>query len=511
MVPIQTDGITTGWHRLTIALCLLGVSLMPRAEPANPVEVSLVHVNDVYQTAPIDPKVARGGLARLMTLVTSIRRTHPATLFLFGGDTLSPSVESGLFKGRQMIAAWNALRVDLAVPGNHEFDFGPAILRERLTESRFTWLAANIQASPPLPNTAPSVLREINGVRVGLIGLITPETGKLSDPGPDIRFANLLTTAKREAAALRRLGAESLIGLTHCSMEEDRALAATGLFDVILGGHDHHIVGEQVGRTLIFKAGADARDLIHLRMRFAQGPEGHQLAGTAWQFIPVDDRWTEDSEVVRQLAVFDNQTDQLLNQPLATTSVPLDARGATLRRGESNIGNFAADAIRQAMQADISILNAGGFRSDRILGPGTLTRRDIQTLLPFQNKLVLLSISGAQLHSVLEYSLDKRVTTGQSNAFLQISGMGFTYAPHLPKGERIQSLLIAGKPVQPARQYTLATSAYLARGGDGYALLKTLPVLREPTDTPTETEVVSRAMECAGRLAPTIEGRIQSL
>jgi 2',3'-cyclic-nucleotide 2'-phosphodiesterase (5'-nucleotidase family) len=115
------------------------------------IEVGLVHVNDVYQIAPIDSKAPRGGLARLAGLVGKLRAEHPATLFLFGGDTLSPGIESGLFKGAQMMRAWNATGVDLAVPGNHEFDFGEAVARERFAESRFPWLAANLHADPPLP------------------------------------------------------------------------------------------------------------------------------------------------------------------------------------------------------------------------------------------------------------------------------------------------------------------------------------------------------------------------
>ena len=138
--------------RLVFALVLLGAIAPAHAQDkAAVVEIGLVHVNDVYQIGAIDPKAPRGGLARLAGLVDTLRREHPATLFVFGGDTLSPGVESGMFKGAQMMRAWNAMRLDLAVPGNHEFDFGDDVARERLGESRFPWLAANLHAEPPLP------------------------------------------------------------------------------------------------------------------------------------------------------------------------------------------------------------------------------------------------------------------------------------------------------------------------------------------------------------------------
>src|SRR5512145_1079043 len=204
---------------------LLLASATGFAQPTGMIQVGLIHVNDIYQIAPIDPQAPRGGLARLASLVKAIRQQDPATLFTFGGDTLSPSVESGLFKGRQMMAAWNALGVDIAVPGNHEFDFGESVLRDRLAESRFPWLAANLLAEPPLPAIKPSELRVINGVRVGLLGLLTPDTATLSKPGPNIRFAELLSAAAREVAALRSQGAEVIVGLTHCTLAEDRLLA----------------------------------------------------------------------------------------------------------------------------------------------------------------------------------------------------------------------------------------------------------------------------------------------
>ena len=170
-----------------------------------------------------------------------------------------PGIESGLFKGAQMMRAWNATGVDLAVPGNHEFDFGEAVARERFAESRFPWLAANLHADPPLPALKASELRTVGGVRVGILGLITPETVTLSKPGPRIRFTGLLDAARREAAALRAQGAAAVVALTHNTLAEDREIAATGVVDLILGGHDHHLITETAGGTPILKAGSDAR------------------------------------------------------------------------------------------------------------------------------------------------------------------------------------------------------------------------------------------------------------
>jgi 5'-nucleotidase len=492
-----------------LASLVLGFFCMLAAQAADrPVEIGLVHVNDVYQIAPIDPKGPRGGLARLATLVREIKREAPATLFVFGGDTLSPGVESGLFKGRQMMAAWNALGVDLAVPGNHEFDLGPAVLRERLAESRFPWLAANLNAEPPLPAVKASELRVVGGVPIGFVGLLTPETATLSKPGADIRFGALLDAARRAAEALRARGAAAVVGLTHCTLAEDRALAASGVFDLILGGHDHHVVNELVGRTPVFKAGSDARDALHLRLRFERDGDVHRLAGMAWELLPVDGRWAEDAAILALGAEFEREVGRLLGETVATTAVALDARGATLRRGESNIGNFAADAVRAAMGADAALLNGGGFRADRLLGPGPLTRRDLLGLLPFQNPLVLLAATGAQLRAALEHGIGLRVERGQSGAMPHVAGLRLSYDPQRPAGRRIVAIDVGGAPLRDDATYQLAVSNYLAGGGDGYAMLKGLPVLRPAEGSPTETEVLIEAMARAGRVAPSVDGRL---
>jgi 5'-nucleotidase len=495
-----------------LALLLLGLAALALAQDrAAVVEVGIVHVNDIYQIAPVDAKTPRGGLARLSGLVESLRREHPATLFVFGGDTLSPGIESGIFKGAQMMRAWNAMRLDFAVPGNHEFDFGPEVARERFAESRFPWLAANLVAEPPLPMVKASELRTVGGVRLGFIGLITPETVTLSKPGPRIRFDPLVEVARREAAALRARGAEAIVALTHNTLAEDREIAASGAVDLILGGHEHHLITEQAGRTPIFKAGSEARDALHVRLRFAREGAGHRLLGLRWDILPVDGRWPEDAGVKAVAEDVERQVGARLNERIAATTVALDARGETLRRGESNIASFAADAVRAAMGADIALLNAGGFRSDTILGPGPITRRDVLSLLPFQNPLLLLSVTGAELRAALEHGLDRRVTNGQSGALPHASGLRIVYDPSRPKGQRIVELTDNGQPLRDEASYRLATSNYLAGGGDGYAMLKGLPVLRAAEGSPLETEVLLDAMERAGTLAPQLDGRLRAL
>ena len=129
-------------RRTALALALLVTALFSitaQDKTQCNVKVTLLQVNDVYQFAPVD-QGTRGGLGRIMTLKKSIQQENPNTLLLMSGDTISPSVESITYKGAQMIEAWNTIGLDYATFGNHEFDFGPDVLKQRIGESKFGWM-----------------------------------------------------------------------------------------------------------------------------------------------------------------------------------------------------------------------------------------------------------------------------------------------------------------------------------------------------------------------------------
>src|SRR6185312_17132880 len=173
--------------RFAIALILLLSALPLSTAQQNTdcnIRVTLLQVNDVYQFTPVD-QGTRGGIGRVLTLRKSIQKENPNTLFLLAGDTISPSVESITYKGAQMIEAWNTAGLDYATFGNHEFDFGPDVLRDRIRESKFGWVAANVidlKTGKPFGDVPPYVVREFSGVKVGLFGLVLPETKSTSRP-----------------------------------------------------------------------------------------------------------------------------------------------------------------------------------------------------------------------------------------------------------------------------------------------------------------------------------------
>ena len=210
--------MTRRWTR--IALVVVAVLLAAcasrgdRAADAALVRLTLLQISDHYVLGPVDGG-RRGGMARLATLVRELKRENPNTVFVLAGDTISPSVESTFLQGAQMIAALDAIGLDLATFGNHEFDFGPSVLAERMKESKFRWLSANVvdrRSSLPFGGASTDVLLTLEGARVGFFGLTTAETAQTSRPGSDVVFNPPIAAGKAVASRLRAHGATLVVG-----------------------------------------------------------------------------------------------------------------------------------------------------------------------------------------------------------------------------------------------------------------------------------------------------------
>jgi 2',3'-cyclic-nucleotide 2'-phosphodiesterase (5'-nucleotidase family) len=300
-------------YAVSIAALVIVVALSTAPASGQSASLTLLTVNDVYEITPVQDK---GGLAELMTLLRAERATATHHLTTVNGDFLSPSVMSALLKGSQMVALFNTLGVDAVVFGNHEFDFGPEVTQQRMTEAKFLWLGTNVLGpdGKPFGGALATTTRQVGELTIGLFGLLTPETAKLSSPGPTVTFAPVVPTAKTAVEALRQAGADVIIALTHLSLAEDRALAqqVPGI-SIILGGHDHEPITWYEGGTLIHKAGYDAHYLgrIDLMMEKKVTEKGPQVTVTpSWRMI-ANRGVTPDpgvaAEVARYTAILDQE------------------------------------------------------------------------------------------------------------------------------------------------------------------------------------------------------------
>jgi 5'-nucleotidase len=496
---------------LLAALHAHGQQPQSTPQPERIVRITLLQVNDVYRFTPAE-RGTRGGLARISTLRKRIMEESPNTLFLMAGDTISPSVESLTYKGAQMIDAWNAVGLDYAVFGNHEFDFGPEVLRERMKESHFPWLGANVidkRTGKTFADTPPYVIREFEGVKVGIVGLVLPETKTTSRPGPEVEFLSPCQVARLLVPEMRRRGATIIIGLTHLTMREDKELARCADFDVIIGGHEHTLLESLSVRTPIFKMTSDAREMsrIQLNVYAASG----KLESIDWEAIPV----TSDIPADPAFAAVTRKYEKLLkelDERVGRTEVALEARDEPSRSEETNLGDFIADAFRKAAGADVALFNGGSIRADNLIEAGKLTRRDVLSILPFPNPVVKLEVTGATLRAALEHGVSRSREDKQPGRFPQVSGLRFVFDATRPAGSRVTEITVNGQPLDDRKKYTLATSSFLAvEGGDGYTMLQNQTFLITAEAGERAPEVLRKAIANVKSIAPKTDGRIKRL
>jgi 5'-nucleotidase len=494
-----------------LAVCLVAGCAAQEA-PAAPqaasrlVEITLLQINDTYALEPVDGG-RRGGMARLGTLVKRIRAQRPNVLFGHAGDLLSPSPMSTVLRGAQMIAVLNALGLDAATFGNHELDFGPVVLRQRMAESRFTWLSANVRergSDRPFGGAARERLVERGGLHVGLFGLTTPEAATSSAGGGEVAFGDPLAEGQAVAADLRRRGAHVVVAVTHQHMQADRALAGVADVDVVLGGHEHEPLVAEEGKAVITKAGSDARYLVELDLWLR--PDG-ALVERSWTFHEVSARLPEDPDVGAVVRDFTTRLGRELDAVIGRSGVPLDARRGPLRTQETNLGDFLADAMRARMATDVALVNGGGLRTDRVIPAGVLTKRDVLGLLPFTNVVMKLEVDGAHLLEALEQSVSRVERAG--GGFVQVSGLRMAFDPRRPAGRRVLGVEVGGAPLDPAKTYTVAVVDWIAHGGDGVTALREGRVLVDAMSGPQLSDVLMDAIARRGTIAPVVDGRLR--
>ena len=493
-----------------VALVAAAFLLSAAGAFAQKLNLTLVHVNDVYEIAPIDGK---GGFAPLMTLVKAERARNPNTIFTFGGDLISPSIMSGLTKGSQMVQLMNAVGTDLAVLGNHEFDFGPELVTKRVGESKFSWVISNVvdKDGKPFGGMAVSHIRKVGDFNIGFFGLLTTDTTHLSSPGGSIEFKPIEATATAMVKQLRDAGAQVIVALTHLDLVEDRALARNvkGI-DVIMGGHDHDPMAIYEGGTIIFKAGHDAQylgvvDLLVEREVRNNAPV-MKVTPTGWKYLTTMGV-TPDPEVAALVKTFNDTLDKELALPVGKTATALDSRRTTVRGVEAAIGNLFADAIRDGLQSDAAVINGGGIRADKQYEAGaTLTRKDIFSELPFGNTVTMIEMKGSDLLAGLENGISQ--VENVQGRFPQVSGIKMTYDPTKPPGSRVLSVNVGGAPLDANKLYRVVTNDFMATGGDGYSSFTKGKVLIDPSGGVLMATKVMDYIAAKGTVSPAVEGRM---
>lgn len=495
-----------------ISAVLSAASVFAAVAPlgAETVKLTLLGVGDVYNFEEED---GRGGFARLNAVAKAERAANPNTIYVFDGDMLSPSLQSGFDKGQNTIDFTNLVPFDLAVPGNHEFDFGPENFMEKMKASKYPWAAINITNADgsPIEGLGGVMVKEVGGLKVALIPVAQDTSPEVSSTG-SLKFGPTVETGVAAAKKAREDGADIVVGVVQTNMANDRELMASKAFDVILSGDDHSYATAYDGVTAYVETSIDGQYLTPVDLLVEIGDDdGKRTISWTPIFRFIDTATVEPDPESKALAdKYLASLDETLNVEIGTAVTALDSRRNMVRTVETTMGNLIADAMRDATGADIAIMNGGGIRGDRTYDAGAkLTRRDMLTELPFGNVTVLTELPGSQVLLALENGVGQ-VEKG-AGRFAQVSGLTFTMDPTAPAGSRVSEVMVGGAALEADKVYKVAVNDYILGGGDGYDALGGGKIV---TDGPTSSLVANDVMayvEKMGTVKPAVEGRIKIL
>ena len=496
-----------------VAAALLGISAgatLGAPAFADNVKITVVGVGDIYA---FEGGKDRGGFARLNAVAKAEKTANPNTLYLFDGDMISPSLLSGIDYGSNTIQLTNVVPFDLAVPGNHEFDFGPSVFLDRVKQSKYPWAAINIEGPDGKPIEGVGhdvVMKEFGGVKVALVPVELDETTELATT-KDWKFDPTVAAALDAAQKARDGGADIVIAVVHAEHEQDYALQAAHKFDLIVSGHDHDLRIGYDGLSAYVETSTEANYLPIVDLNVVVTPaDGDKKRTVTWtpEFRIVDTATvTPDPDTQKIVEDLKTKLSAELDVQIGTITNELSSKRAVVRGEESAMGDLIADAMIAQSGAEVAVTNGGGIRGDKIYPAGTvLTRKDVFTELPFGNKTVVEEISGADLLAGLENGFSQ-VEQG-AGRFPQVGGMTVTVDLTKAAGARVQTVTINGKPLDPAATYKLATNDYMIGGGDGYTAFSKGKVLVDPSAAHLMASDVIDYIQAKKTIDVKVDGRI---
>jgi 5'-nucleotidase/UDP-sugar diphosphatase len=459
---------------ISILVLLLPLSLFA-AQPSD-VHLTILHVNDThgyilpYRETGMGKSTMVGGAARLAGLIEDERSKNPeGTLLFSSGDMFQGTPISNYFKGQPVIDVMNTLKFDAMAVANHEFDWGIDVFNRMLSSSSFPFLSANIKTGKDqyLQGVKPYTIVRRKNLNIAVIGVITPDLPYLSRPdstakmivqNPEDILPGIIKKAKEE-------GANIVIVLSHLGIEADKELAKRVLgIHVIVGGHSHTAVETPltIGKTTIVQAGCCGLYLgvLELEIETTTEPVSYRVINAKLEKVPAGPERPYDETVA---AIASSYYDRIKNNfagAVGETAVDLTRND----QRESNIGNLVCDMMRETTGADIALLNNRSIRTD--IPRGKITLEQIHALLPFDNILVAMDLTGRQLMKILEYN-----ATLSYNR-LQVSGIRFRQELSKTAGFRISDVRVGLKPLDLNKTYRIATNDFLASGGDRFAAFR---------------------------------------
>jgi 2',3'-cyclic-nucleotide 2'-phosphodiesterase (5'-nucleotidase family) len=473
--------------------------------------IQLLHTDDIhghldFETVKSGTKsFDQGGLAMVAAQVNALRARAPQrTLLVDGGDTWQGTFISNSNKGEAVTKAMSLMKYDALTVGNHDFDWGQDVLAQRSREATFPFLATNVveKATGKLPAyLRPYIVKDLGITKVGILGVTNPDSNTIvkATSVAGLKFGPA-TQVQPFLSELQKL-ADIIVVVAHIGTVDATKLArdVPGI-DIIVAAHDHIPVqtARVEGKTTIVDAGAYTQYLGRLEIIVDAVTHKMKDAVRAGELVPIaaSQNLRPDPEVAAIVDARRAEVDKYTSRVVGTLKSDLDNP-----RDENGIGNMIGDAFveygkKQGWSTDVAFYNAAGVRAPLKAGP--VTYGQLYSVLPFENTIVSVDLTGVQLKEVLE---DASGRAGR----LQIGGGRWVYQFTNPGGQRVLEATIAGAPLDPTRVYHVATIDYLLLGGDGHTWFgKGTNIVYGDI----EVDAVAAYMTAHSPLDPKVEGRI---
>lgn len=543
-----------------IAIAIISISFV---ESFN---LTVLHTNDVHSHfvefnafgGRCAEKLAKekkcfGGFARQVTKVKEVRSNRDNVLFLNGGDFYQGTVWYTLHRWQIVADLVNKLSIDVMSLGNHEFDDGLKGLFPFLENLKPKVVVCNINSSK-VPRFSeyvrPSVIVEVGGERIGVIGYLTPETKFLSSAG-ELEFEDEVECIKREANRLAtEEGLKIIMAVGHSGFAVDQDIAReVPEIDIVVGGHTNTflytgdppsveepqgpypfvVTREDGSQALVVQDFAFGKYMGYLEVRF---DDDGKVTGWSGNPILLDSSVEEDTETLELLEPYAQEVKRRVRQTVGKTNVLLRGDRLTCRMRECNLGNFLADAsldffIEQPTEKGwnfvaIALWNSGGIRAsiDERINGGNITLEDVLAVAPFGNTMDVVALKGKHLREVLEHSVRDYdpYAIDPPGSLLQVSGLRLTYNMSQPIGSRLIEAYARCAdcrvpqflPLEDEHVYEVVMNTYMAKGGDGFDVIQKNAISNRNTDE-LDVDIITKYAAKSSPVITGLEGRLTIL
>jgi len=471
-------------------------------------QLNILHINDFHSriesinkfdsTCSAEEegkKECFGGAARLKTAIDQRRQALSGqnVLLLNAGDNFQGSLFYTTYKGAAEAEVLNAMKFDVMTVGNHEFDDSEDGLATFLDKVQFPVISANVLAgdgSKLGDRIKPSLVLDVGGQKIGIVGAVTNDTEELSSPGPKVLIADDVASITAAVQDLKAQGINKIIALTHVGYPRDLAfIAKIPDVDVVVGGHSHSLLSntdpkaegpyptmvDNPGgyKVPVVQAASYSKYLGDLVIDFDDNGVVKSAKGDP---ILVDSSFTPDPALTTRIAELAKPIEDLRKKVIGASEGPIEGDRTVCRVKECSMGNLVADAMLERTRSQgiqIAIQNGGGLRAS--IDGGEVTQGEVITVLPFQNTLATFQLTGADVVKALENGVSQ-IDQG-AGRFAQVSGLKYSFDQSKPVGSRVSDVQVKDgdvfAPIDPAKTYGVATNNFMRAGGDGYSIFET--------------------------------------